>query len=86
MGLVARSESVSESVNILFLEIHPFKRLHLKMSPSQLRKEKRRNDERITKKEDSAKVSEIVNPESPIFKCDFCEATFKSEKKLENPR
>ena len=30
--------------------------------------------------EDSAKVSEIVNPESPIFKCDYCEATFKSEK------
>ena len=31
---------------------------------------------------DTAKVSENLDPESPKFKCDHCEATFKSEKGL----
>ena len=31
MSLEGRSESVNESVNILFLEIHPFKGFHLKI-------------------------------------------------------
>ena len=51
-----------------------------KKSPSQLRREKRRQEERINKKEHSVKVSEVLNPESSSFKCDHYEATFKSEK------
>ena len=53
-----------------------------KKSPSQLRREKKRKEERINKKEHSVKISEVLNPESPSFKCDHCEATFKSEKGL----
>ena len=34
------------------------------------------------KKEDTAQVSENLDPDSPKFKCDHCEATFKSEKGL----
>ena len=34
------------------------------------------------KKEDTSNVSENLDPESPKFKCDHCEATFKSEKGL----
>ena len=53
-----------------------------KKSPSQLRREKKRWEERNSKKEDTVKVSENDNPEYPSFKCDHCDATFKSEKGL----
>ena len=53
-----------------------------KKSTSQLRREKKRKEERKNKKEDTGKVSENLDPESPIFRCDHCEATFKSEKGL----
>ena len=55
-----------------------------KKSPSQLRREKKRKEERKNKKEDSAKVYENLDPESPIFKCDHCDATFKPEKGFQN--
>ena len=53
-----------------------------KKSPSQLRREKKRKEERKNKEEDTVKVSENLDPESPTFKCDHCEAKFKSEKGL----
>ena len=53
-----------------------------KKSPSQLRRKKKRKEEKKNKKEDIAKVSENLDPEGPIFKCDHCETTFKSEKGL----
>ena len=53
-----------------------------KKSPSQLRREKKRKEERQNKKEDTVKVSETLDDKSPTFKCDHCEAEFKSEKGL----
>ena len=53
-----------------------------KKTPSQLRREKKRKEERKNKKEDTVKVSENLGSESSSFKCDHCEAIFKSEKGL----
>ena len=51
-----------------------------KKSPSQIRREKRRKDDREKTKEDTEKVSKKSASNKPSFKCDHCDANFKSEK------
>ena len=51
-----------------------------KKSPSQIRREKRRKDDREKTKEDTEEVSEKSDSNKPSFKCDHCDANFKSEK------
>ena len=53
-----------------------------KKSPSQLWREKRRKDEREKTKEDTEEVSEKSDSNTISFKCDYCDANFKSEKGL----
>ena len=53
-----------------------------KKSPSQLRIEKRRKEEREKTKEDTEEVSEKSDSNTMSFKCDYCESNFKSEEGL----
>ena len=55
-----------------------------KKSPSQVRREMRRRNERESKKSEvTVNVNEHFNPETPaVYSCNLCEVNFKTEKRL----